>query len=251
MSEPMNERDWLARVLREPAPNRAQLDELLRQYARASSELGHDSACATRIRQRIVEVNLRLVMTVANRIKRLPRGWDVGDVVACGAVGLDEAVRRFDPERGFAFSTYALWWVRHSIFRTMADLGHVVRIPVHAQEAARKPKNQRQERLRDEVDAARSTYSLDVVDGSRTTLGDMLSDERALSVDDAMALGGDVEFVRDALELLPEPERQVIELRFFQGLSLKEVGARLGISREWARQAEFRALARIRAKLVA
>jgi RNA polymerase nonessential primary-like sigma factor len=130
-----------------------------------------------------------------------------------------------------------------------------VRIPVHAQETARTPKDARGERIRDEVEAVRATYSLDqsvdLADNARTTLCDMIADAGIDRVDDALERTQAAAFVEESIKLLPLRERQVIEMRYVRGMALADVGAQLGLSREGVRQVEMKALARIRARVVA
>ena len=219
----------------------------------------------------LTEANLRLVIAICRRYRG--RGLDLLDLVQEGNLGLMTAVRRFDPGRGFRFSTYASWWIRQAILGGLATRGRAVRLPLHAYELVGRMRVAEQEilqetgreatedelaerlevrlsRLREVRQAAREVSSLDAPigdgdDSIGTRIVDPFDAGPEDTVDDAMA--------RDALiraiSGLPPRERDILRLRF--GLhdgsprTLEEVGTEVGVTRERVRQIERRALQRL------
>jgi RNA polymerase primary sigma factor len=224
-------------------------------------------------RRRLIESNLRLVVSVARRY--MNRGIPLGDLIQDGNIGLMRAVEKFDYRRGFKFSTYATWWIRQAVSRSLADQSRTIRVPVHMVETINKyvrlSSSLQQELGReptiDEVAAAMETtpervreiirilpqpISLEstVGDEADATLGDFVIDENAVDMDEAatrIVLRAQVEGV---LGTLTPRERRVVELRF--GLdgdklyTLSEIGAELGVTRERIRQIETKALRKLR-----
>jgi RNA polymerase primary sigma factor len=226
-----------------------------------------------RARRKMIESNLRLVVSIARRYSAT--GLPLGDLVQEGNLGLLRAVERFDWRKGFKFSTYATHWIRQAIARGAADRGaRAIRLPVHIDEEVgrlwraearvyeRLGQEPSAEALAAELDmpvekvirlkdAAQAITSLDTPIGDDgTALQDFLEDEQAVGPDELAAEALGREALEQALAVLPERQRQVLILRF--GLdagtprTLEEVGALLGCSRERARQLERAALAALR-----
>jgi len=224
-------------------------------------------------RRRLVESNLRLVVSVARRY--MNRGIPLGDLIQDGNIGLMRAVEKFDYRRGFKFSTYATWWIRQAVSRSLADHSRTIRVPVHMvetinkyvrlssslqQELGREPTideiakamETTAERVREIIRILPQPISLEntVGDEADATLADFIVDENAPDMDDAatkIVLRAQVDGV---LGTLTPRERRVVELRF--GLdgdklyTLSEIGAELGVTRERIRQIETKALRKLR-----
>ena len=222
--------------------------------------------------RRLVEANLRLVVRIARRYTN--RGLSLLDLIEEGNVGLLHAARKFRPDRGARFATYATWWIRQAIVRALANQARTIRLPVHVgllltqyakartaltQELGRPPElaevAQRMGRPLEEIEDLEAVrqqqpLSLDAPAGQegKGTLQDVLQDpgagEPALA--SAMRRRGDLASV---LQDLPDNERTVVTLRFGLGgetpMTLESIGQRLGVSRERIRQIEAAALRRL------
>jgi len=225
-------------------------------------------------RRRLIESNLRLVVSVARRY--VGRGMAFLDLVQEGNLGLNRGIDKYDPERGYRFSTYVYWWIRQAITRAIADHGRTIRLPVHiidfltqvqrashelAHETGIQPTpaeiagrlNTSEERVSEALRAGQLPVSLESPVGAEqeSVLSDLLADQTAQQPPDTAMSSMLREYVNEVLgDVLSIRERAVLELRF--GLqddriwSLSEIGLKLGISRERVRQIEHEALAKLR-----
>lgn len=236
-----------SRLFQHEVMPRHELDALLREYRRLADEHGADSKAALAVRNKVVTANMRLVLHVAKRYTA-PRGMEPADLHAYGVLGLMSAVQRFDVSLGHAFSTYATYWVRHAIGRHLKDLAHAIRVPCHVQGNNTTAGAD----FVQAAEAARRMHSLDakVNDTGGRTFMDLMEGDG----DDALETvecAEDMARVRAALDALPPKLRKVVELRYWQDATLKDVGAQLegGLSRERTRQLEAEAFGMLRAQL--
>ncbi len=256
----------------------------LQKRAQASAEelaRAHEQVCAAerraqRAKDELVLANQRLVVHIAG--KYLNRGLPFLELVQEGNLGLMRAVEKFDYRRGYKFSTYGTWWIRHAISRAIANQSRTIRLPVHVREEIRKlvaesrahvletgrePTTEElaerlgtpRARVEEVIEASRKTlrWELPVGEDGETELGTLISDKEAPSPFEEVSNKGQWEQIIKAMETLGEREQDVMRRRF--GLdgelpqTLEEVGKELGITRERVRQIQARVIRKIQVEV--
>jgi RNA polymerase primary sigma factor len=225
-------------------------------------------------RKQMIQANLRLVINIAKRYMYL--GIPLLDLIEEGNLGLMKAVDRYNPGKGFRFSTYAAWWIRQGITRSISEQGKMIRVPVYMNELIAKWKKKKERLIqklkraptdgeiakglklpKDKIEQinfwmSSSTSSLDAPIGEEdeSQIADLIEDEAAISPDEKIGYFLDKERLKNLLEIMKQREKQVLDMRF--GLAdgktrtLAEVAKKLGVSRERIRQIEEAALKKLR-----
>ena len=242
-------------------------------YKEIYKSLSKSETKARAAKREMIEANLRLVISIAKKYTN--RGLQFLDLIQEGNIGLMKAVDKFEYRRGYKFSTYATWWIRQAITRSIADQARTIRIPVHMietinklnriqrqllQKMGREPTPEElaeemempEDKIRKVMKIAKEPISMEtpVGDDEDSSLGDFIEDSNILSPQEAADLEGMSETTREMLNTLTPREAKVLRMRFGLGMNtdhtLEEVGKQFDVTRERIRQIEAKALRKLR-----
>jgi RNA polymerase primary sigma factor len=245
----------------------------LRDLKEINRQMSTGEAKARRAKREMTEANLRLVISIAKKYTN--RGLQFLDLIQEGNIGLMKAVDKFEYRRGYKFSTYATWWIRQAITRSIADQARTIRIPVHMietinkmnrisrqilQETGQEPDPQLladkmempEEKIRKILKISKEPISMEtpIGDDDDSHLGDFIEDQSTMAPNDAAVYASLRDVTKDVLDTLTPREAKVLRMRFGIEMNtdhtLEEVGKQFDVTRERIRQIEAKALRKLR-----